>query len=81
MENRLKPETTAVINRLLAANVRTIMCTGDNILTGLSVARDCDMISEEDRVIVIEANPGEDLKFTYADILQKEKVFLYFFYD
>lgn len=75
MENRLKPETRSVINRLGAANVRTIMCTGDNILTGLSVARDCDMISEEDRVIVVEANEGEDPKFTYADMLnQKEKV-------
>lgn len=74
MENRLKPETTSVIHRLGAANVRTIMCTGDNILTGLSVARDCGMISEEDRVIVIEANEGEDPKFTYADMLQKEKV-------
>lgn len=73
MENRLKPETCSVINRLIAANVRTIMCTGDNILTALSVARDCDMISEQDRVIIIEANPGEDPKFTYAEIL-KHKV-------
>jgi len=74
MENRLKPETTSVINRLNAANVRTIMCTGDNILTGLSVARDCDMIGEDERVIIIEANEGEDPKFTYAETLQKEKV-------
>ena len=73
MENRLKPETCSVINRLVAANVRTIMCTGDNILTALSVARDCDMINEEDRVIIIEANPGEDPKFTYAELL-KQKV-------
>jgi cation-transporting ATPase 13A2 len=28
MENRLKPQTTPVINRLKAANIRTIMCTG-----------------------------------------------------
>ena len=73
MENRLKPETCAVISRLKAANIRTIMCTGDNILTALSVARDCDMINEEDRVIIIEANPGEAPQFTYADIL-KQKV-------
>lgn len=73
MENRLKPETCAVINKLKAANIRTIMCTGDNILTALSVARDCDMINEEDRVIIIEANPGEDPTFTYAELL-KQKV-------
>lgn len=73
MENRLKPETCAVISKLKAANIRTIMCTGDNILTALSVARDCDMINEEDRVIIVEANPGEDPKFTYAELL-KQKV-------
>jgi cation-transporting ATPase 13A3/4/5 len=73
MENRLKPETCAVIGRLRAANIRTIMCTGDNILTALSVARDCDMVNEEDRVIIIEANEGEVPQFTYADIL-KQKV-------
>jgi magnesium-transporting ATPase (P-type) len=73
MENRLKPETCAVISRLKAANIRTIMCTGDNILTALSVARDCDMISEQDRVIIIEANPGEAPKFSYAELL-KQKV-------
>ncbi|CAF0715730.1 unnamed protein product [Brachionus calyciflorus] len=73
MENRLKPETCSVISRLKAANIRTIMCTGDNILTALSVARDCDMINEEDRVIIIEANPGEDPKFSYAEIV-KQKV-------
>jgi len=73
MENRLKPETCRVISGLKAANIRTIMCTGDNILTALSVARDCDMINEDARVIIIEANPGEDPKFTYAEIL-KQKV-------
>ena len=73
MENRLKPETCSVISRLKQANIRTIMCTGDNILTALSVARDCDMINEEDRVIIIEANPGEDPKFCYAEML-KQKV-------
>ena len=73
MENRLKPQTTPIINRLKAANIRTIMCTGDNILTALSVARDCDMIGEDERVIVVEANPNEPPKFSYAEIL-KQKV-------
>jgi cation-transporting ATPase 13A3/4/5 len=73
MENRLKPETCRVISGLKEANIRTIMCTGDNILTALSVARDCDMINEDARVIIIEANTGEDPKFSYAEIL-KQKV-------
>ena len=73
MENRLKPQTTPIINKMKAANIRTIMCTGDNILTALSVARDCDMIGENERVIVVEANLGEPPRFSYAEIV-KQKV-------
>ncbi len=42
-------------------------------MTALSVARDCDMIGEDERVVVVEANAGEPPKFCYAEIL-KQKV-------
>ena len=32
-ENCLKPQTTLIIDELKSANIRTIMCTGNNILT------------------------------------------------
>lgn len=43
-ENKLKPSTSRVISELNQANIRNIMCTGDNILTAVSVARECKMI-------------------------------------
>ena len=43
-ENKLKPSTAGVIQELNEANIRKIMCTGDNILTAISVARECDLI-------------------------------------
>ena len=43
-ENKLKPRTTNVINELAEANIRKVMCTGDNILTAISVARECNLI-------------------------------------
>ena len=43
-ENKLKPATTGVINELNDADIRKIMCTGDNILTAISVARECNLI-------------------------------------
>ena len=46
MENRLKKETTAVIKSLNDCNVRTVMATGDNILTAISVARQCSILSD-----------------------------------
>ncbi|KAF2790819.1 hypothetical protein K505DRAFT_281902 [Melanomma pulvis-pyrius CBS 109.77] len=44
-ENKLKPSTTPVIEELERANIRNVMCTGDNILTAISVARECTLIN------------------------------------
>ena len=54
MENRLKKETTHVINRLNMANIRSIMCTGDNILTGLSVALECNILNKCANIVEID---------------------------
>lgn len=47
MENKLKPETTGVIEVLHNAEVRCVMATGDNLLTAMSVARQCKIIDEK----------------------------------
>ena len=39
MENKLKNETAGVIKNLNECKIRTIMATGDNVLTAISVAR------------------------------------------
>ena len=43
-ENKLKERTTDVIEELGRASIRKVMCTGDNILTAISVARECNLI-------------------------------------
>ncbi|KAI5285610.1 hypothetical protein KEM54_000434 [Ascosphaera aggregata] len=43
-ENKLKPITADVIRELNEAKIRNVMCTGDNILTAISVAKECGMI-------------------------------------
>jgi cation-transporting ATPase 13A2 len=43
-ENKLKPSTTGVLDELSKAGIRKVMCTGDNILTAISVARECNLI-------------------------------------
>ncbi|KAL1619491.1 hypothetical protein SLS56_010128 [Neofusicoccum ribis] len=45
-ENKLKPTTTGIINELSQAGIRKVMCTGDNILTAISVARECNLIDK-----------------------------------
>uniref|UniRef100_A0A3P8ZA66 Cation-transporting ATPase n=1 Tax=Esox lucius TaxID=8010 RepID=A0A3P8ZA66_ESOLU len=72
MQNKLKPETPGVLQELCRAHIRTVMVTGDNMLTAISVARDCGMIPPQDRVIIADALPprdGQAAKITwhYAD--------------
>lgn len=43
-ENKLKPVTENIIKELDDAGIRKVMCTGDNILTAISVARECSLI-------------------------------------
>lgn len=62
MQNKLKEETPAVLEDLHKANIRTVMVTGDNMLTAVSVARDCGMILPQDKVIIAEALPPKDGK-------------------
>ncbi|PAV66088.1 hypothetical protein WR25_19898 [Diploscapter pachys] len=59
MENRLKPVTLNVINQLNAAHIRTVMVTGDNLLTAMSVARECGIIRPNKRAYLVEHLPGQ----------------------
>lgn len=44
MENKLKIQTNSVIKTLNECKIRTIMATGDNVLTAISVARQCSIM-------------------------------------
>lgn len=46
-ENKLKDITTEIIDELNEAKLRNIMCTGDNILTAISVARECNLMDRD----------------------------------
>jgi cation-transporting ATPase 13A2 len=52
MQNKLKPVTTGVIETLNQCNIRTIMATGDNVLTAISVGRECNIIEGEAEVFL-----------------------------
>lgn len=43
-ENKLKDSTRPTLNKLSEAKIRTVMCTGDNVLTAISVARESELI-------------------------------------
>ncbi|XP_022610615.1 probable cation-transporting ATPase 13A3 [Seriola dumerili] len=62
MQNKIKQETAGVLRELRQANIRTLMVTGDNMLTAISVARDCGMIRAHEKIIIADAVPPKDLQ-------------------
>ncbi|XP_044076314.1 polyamine-transporting ATPase 13A3-like isoform X3 [Siniperca chuatsi] len=60
MQNKIKEETAGVLRELRQANICTLMVTGDNMLTAISVARDCGMVRAHERVIIADALPPKD---------------------
>ncbi|KAJ2900185.1 hypothetical protein MKZ38_002544 [Zalerion maritima] len=66
-ENKLKPTTTPVIEELRRSNISTAMCTGDNILTAISVARECGLIDKTAHCFVPHFAQG-DSRDKYAEL-------------
>ncbi|KAF6384390.1 ATPase 13A5 [Rhinolophus ferrumequinum] len=60
MENRLKKETKPVLKELNEARIRTVMITGDNLQTAITVAKNSEMIPRESQVILVEASEPEE---------------------
>ncbi|KAK3105212.1 hypothetical protein FSP39_019931 [Pinctada imbricata] len=60
LQNKLKPQTKPVIHKLMRANIRTVMVTGDMIKTAISVARNCGIIPKKDGVVIVEASPPDN---------------------
>ncbi|XP_047235838.1 polyamine-transporting ATPase 13A2-like isoform X1 [Girardinichthys multiradiatus] len=57
MKNLVKPESAEVINILTLAHIRSVMVTGDNILTAVNVAKSCGMVGSDEKVIFVIATP------------------------
>ncbi|QLQ79504.1 hypothetical protein HG537_0C01510 [Torulaspora globosa] len=75
-ENKLKAKTTETLKTLRNANIRTIMCTGDNILTAISVGKESGITNCE-RVYVptLVDNPrGDEPQIEWQDVNDSEKV-------
>jgi cation-transporting ATPase 13A2 len=54
MENKLKAKSANVLRNMNECEIRTVMATGDNVLTAISVARQCKMLSPDKKVFLGE---------------------------
>ncbi|XP_060056839.1 polyamine-transporting ATPase 13A2 isoform X1 [Erinaceus europaeus] len=59
MKNLLKPQTAPVIRALRGTCIRTVMVTGDNLQTAVTVARGCGMVGPQEFLVVLHATPPE----------------------
>lgn len=62
MQNKLKSATIKTIQELNNASVRTIMATGDNMLTALSVGRKCGIIHPDLAVYLCDVAPSGSIR-------------------
>nr|CAD7264233.1 unnamed protein product [Timema shepardi] len=79
LENRLKPETKGVISILRKADINVVMITGDNILTALSVARECGIIQSGEQIIDVSVVDDDSEKvpevyFTHSGRFKPQEV-------
>lgn len=71
-ENRLKPGTTPAIQALRSAHLACRMITGDNPLTAVSVARECDLISQAAHVFSPSFARGSSL---FCETFSSSKIY------
>ena len=67
-ENKLKPTTAGVISELGHAGIRNVVCTGDNILTAISVARECRVLGADEQCFIPHFADGLYLSSTRMDL-------------
>ena len=60
LQNKLKEITPSIIDKLHQALIRSVMVTGDNALTAISVARECGIVKPSYRVLLgtLEDDPA-----------------------
>lgn len=59
LQNTLKPETVSAIEKLQEAKIRTVMSTGDAILTAICVARECNILPGDITVYIGETSENK----------------------
>jgi cation-transporting ATPase 13A2 len=69
VENKLKDETKESIAKLRTAGISMIMATGDNILTAISIGRECNLI--EKNIPLYECEVIQNNMFTKINWNQK----------
>lgn len=66
MENQLKAATKDTISTLNECRIRTIMATGDNTLTAISVGKECNILKMDEPIFFGEVE-NESLVWRHSE--------------
>ena len=72
MQNKVKAATPGVINELRSAAIRSVMITGDNVVTACAVAKECNLVQPNETLLLASAHLDDatgkyELRFTPSD--------------
>lgn len=75
LQNNLKEDTTMAINQLKNGNLENIMVTGDNEYTAVSMARKCNLVSNDDStsVFLLKLNENYELIYEYVKNIREDE--------
>ena len=71
VQNKLKNETKPTLNLLESAGLKMVMATGDNILTAISVSKECELIKKNSLVYSCEID-GNKLVWNAVENFDEE---------
>jgi cation-transporting ATPase 13A3/4/5 len=55
LQNKVKQATPGVISELRSAHIRSVMITGDNVVTACAVAKECNMVQPNETLLLASA--------------------------
>lgn len=76
MQNKLKPVTIKSIAELNDADIRTVMATGDNMLTAISVGRKCGIVPGDQIVYLADLVEVGDKQGIFWKIAKESETIL-----
>lgn len=65
--NKVKKGTRSVVDELNGNNFKSVIVSGDHVLTAISVGKECNIIAANDKVLLADVTSSKDLQWKDVD--------------
>ena len=73
VQNKVKEQTKPSLDILSNARLKMVMATGDNMLTAISVAKECWLIKPDAPIFMVEINSDNKLNWNAVETFMEEE--------